>query len=37
MARYRSFIGKSGATKGSLMVALRDVVPAPAGPPSAGD
>jgi hypothetical protein len=36
MARYRSFTSRRGATKGSLMVALRDIEPAPAGPPSTG-
>lgn len=36
MARYRSFTSHHGATKGSLMVALRDIEPAPAGPPSTG-
>jgi len=33
MARYRSFIQKSGDLKGSYMVALRDVLPPPAGYP----
>jgi len=36
MARYRSFTSHQGATKGAFMVALRDVEPAPDGPPSTG-
>jgi hypothetical protein len=36
MARYRSFTSHSGPTKGAWMVALYDVEPAPAGPPSSG-
>jgi hypothetical protein len=30
LARYRSFVSKSGPTKGLYMVALRDVQPGPA-------
>jgi hypothetical protein len=30
LARYRSFVSRSGSTKGLYMVALRDVQPAPA-------
>jgi hypothetical protein len=37
MVRYRSFTSKSGATKGSFMVALRDVEPPPDGPAASGD
>jgi hypothetical protein len=37
MARYRSFTSKSGPNKGAFMVALRDVEPAPAGPPHTSD
>jgi hypothetical protein len=36
MARYRSFAGRTAATRGSYMVALRDIEPAPDGPPGAG-
>ena len=36
MARYRSFVQRSGPNKGAYMVALRDVRPAPAGPPGTG-
>jgi hypothetical protein len=36
LARYRSFVQRTGANKGAYMVALRDVLPAPDGPPSAG-
>ena len=36
MARYRSFTSRTGNTKGAFMVALHDVEPAPAGPPSTG-
>jgi hypothetical protein len=36
LARYRSFIQRSGPNKGAYMVALRDVLPAPDGPPPAG-
>ena len=36
MARFRSFTKRSGPLKGSYMVALRDIEPAPNGPPGAG-
>ena len=36
MARFRSFTSHHGPTKGSFMVALRDVLPPPAGPPGTG-
>ena len=36
MARFRSFTKQHGALKGSYMVALRDIEPAPDGPPGAG-
>ena len=36
LARYRSFTQKQGPLKGSYMVALRDVQPAPDGPPATG-
>jgi hypothetical protein len=34
MARYRSFVQQTGGLKGFYMVALRDVLPPPAGYPS---
>jgi hypothetical protein len=36
MARYRSFTSRHGDNQGAFMVALRDIEPAPAGPPSTG-
>ena len=36
MARFRSFTKHRGPLKGSYMVALRDIEPAPNGPPGAG-
>ena len=36
MARFRSFTSHHDPTKGSLMVALRNIEPAPDGPPGTG-
>jgi hypothetical protein len=37
MARYRTFVGRTGANKGAFMVRLRDVVPGPARRTGTGD